>query len=137
MSNYITDEDLDILMNQGDITRDEAKKLLKKYLGDVVSCLLELNTNEEQLKKKDKDDIINPVSLETQNINEYRKIIDEKDRMYEYISKQKEETKKKEKLRSELLSENKSVDHLETPKLNNEDLYYLNMKGNFTSIKII
>ena len=42
--------------------------------------------------------------------------------MYKRISDEKEERKKNKK---------------GTPKLNNEELYYLSVKGNFTSIRVL
>lgn len=134
-NDYIGDEDINILIEQGNISRDRAKELLKKYHGDIVECLVNMNNvNKPEIKRE--DDEILPVSLEKENINKYRKIINEKENIYSYISGEKEK-KKKEKERHKLISENKSTDHLDTPKLNNEDLYYLNTKGNFTSIKIL
>lgn len=136
-NDYINDEDISILMEQGNISRDKAKELLKKYLGDIVECLININNVNKKKDIKKEDDEISPISLEKDNIDKYRNIIMEKETLYSYISEEKEKKKQLEKERYKLISENKPHAHLDTPKLNNEDLYYLKIKGNFTSIKIL
>ena len=128
MSNYIDEEDVKILMDQGNISREESKKLLKKYLGDIVKCLLQINNYEEKNNKNNKNnediknnenDEINDIAINDKNLLNYRNIIDEKEYMYKNISEKKEKNKKK------------------NVKLDNEELYYLSVKGNFTSIRVL
>lgn len=118
----IDEEDINIVIEQGDVSRLEAKKLLKKYNGDIVKCLLEINEGTEQNENISEEDEIEDVKINEQNLINYREIINEKENMYKRISDEKEERKKNKK---------------ETPKLNNEELYYLSVKGNFTSIRVL
>lgn len=149
MTKYITDEDINILTEQGNISREKAKHLLKKNYGDIVECLLELENDKNinnSLKQKPitketkeikdiKED--ETVILNTENINKYREIIQEKDKIYEEISNKKKERERKKQLREEAIKNGESVENFEEKKLTNEDIYKLQMKGNFTSIRIL
>ena len=122
MSNYIDEEDVKILMEQGNISREESKKLLKKYLGDIVECLLHVNKYIENKKGREKEleDKISEVKINDENLLNYRNIIDEKEKIYNTISENKEKNKNKKKVI-----------------LNNEEIYYSCIKGNFTSIRVL
>ena len=140
MNKYITDEDIDILIDQGNISREKAKVLLKKHRGDIVACLLELNDvipkeNISSNISDEKED--ETIILNQNNIKKYREIVQEKDNIYEELSNKKKERERKKLLIEENIKNNKPIVDLEDKKLTNEDMYNIHMKGNFTSIRII
>ena len=136
----ISEEDLSILMSQTSINRDKAKEILMKYNGDVVKSILSLEDNYclEENKKEKEDEIEKEVDLSNnENLVDYRNIVDVNDDIYNKVSEKKELEKKKQKEIQEKMDKGESVDHLLEKKLSIEELYYLQNKGNFTSIRIL
>ena len=102
------EEDLQILIDQTDMPRDLAKKLLIHKKGDLVESILEFenSTSLDQLKEKliledsevnhVNDDVEKPVDVSSrENLKEYREIVDEKDTIYNTLKKKNEEIKKR------------------------------------------
>lgn len=147
----VSEEDIQILIDQGNITREIAKKLIVFKGGDLVECILEIenhsNTQElekymedkyEEVKQKKHDEVEKDVDVSNRdNLSEYRNIIDEKDTIYNYKSEQKDKQKKKNKLIEEKREKGESVVDLLEEKLSNEDIYYSGKKGNFNNIRVL
>ena len=144
----ISEEDIQILLDQTQINRELAKKLIVYKRGDLVECILELEScsDLEELEKKidlghpsnQTDDIEPEVDVSNQdNLKEYRSIVDEKDTIYNYKAKLKEEQKKKNQEIEERRQKCESVDHLLEKKLCNESIYYTRKKGTFNNIKVL
>ena len=147
----VSEEDIQILIDQGNITREIAKKLIVFKGGDLVESILEIekhsNTQElekymeeeyKEVKQKKYDEVEKEVDVSNRdNLSEYRNIIDEKDTIYNYKSEQKEKQKKKNKLIEERREKGESVDDLLQEKLSNEDIYYSGKKGNFNNIRVL
>ena len=93
MSYKITNEDLDILISQTNISKEYAKKLLRKHKGDIVSSIINFESGEEDKisieEKNDNEEIVDVKNLK--NLAEYREIVDEKDTIY----KKKQDDKEK------------------------------------------
>lgn len=140
------EEDLQILIDQTDIPRDLAKKLLIHKKGDLVESILtvedavSLEALEELIQKEVEnrshvnDDMENPVDVSSQeNLKEYREIVDEKDVIYNTKKKQNEERKKKleeKNLKGE-------TDDIEDKPLCNESSYYATRNKNINCIKVL
>jgi hypothetical protein len=142
MSNIeITEEDIEILMSQTNINRDLAKELLIKNKGDIVECIVKLEKNEnvesETQENTNDDKVEEEVKLDQKNLRDYRKIVDNKDVIYNKKSEEKEERKRKQKLIQERQEKGESIDDLVEKHLSTEELYYLKNKGNLTSIRVL
>ena len=85
MSYQITNEDLDILISQTNISKELAKKLLRKHKGDIVSSIIDFESGiEEKISIEEKDDNEEIVDVKNlKNLAEYREIVDEKDTIYQ------------------------------------------------------
>ena len=133
MSNIeITEEDIEILMSQTNINRDLAKELLIKNKGDIVECIVKLEKNEINNENKESetqentndDKVEEEVRLDQKNLRDYRKIVDNKDVIYNKKSEEKEERKRKQKLIQERQEKGESIDDLVEKHLSTEELYY-------------
>ena len=129
MSNIeITEEDIEILMSQTNINRDLAKELLIKNKGDIVECIVKLEKNEnvesETQENTNDDKVEEEVKLDQKNLRDYRKIVDNKDVIYNKKSEEKEERKRKQKLIQERQEKGESIDDLVEKHLSTEELYY-------------
>lgn len=147
----MSEKDLEILIEQTNISRDIAKKLLLFKNGDVVESILEAEKYEDtdsllsfiekenNIQKNIKNDEVEKdvdLSLKS-NIEEYRNIVDCKDTMYNYKAQLKEKQKKKNKLIQERLDKGESIEDLEEKKLCNESIYYSFRNGNVNNIKVL
>ena len=103
------EEDLQILIDQTDMPRDLAKKLLIQKKGDLVESILEFENSisldqlKEKLIQEDSrvnhinDDVEKPVDVRSrENLKEYREIVDEKDTIYNTIKKKMKKEKKRQ-----------------------------------------
>ena len=108
------EQDLEILIEQTDIDKELAKKILLKYNGDIVNCIIDIQNTEnpydlikeENYEYNEEDDIDETeveVKMNKENLEEYRKIVDTKDVIYNKIKEEKEEKKKKNKEKQEKL----------------------------------
>ena len=139
------EEDLQILIEQTDIPRDLAKRLLIQKKGDLVESILEVNNHnnlddlEEYLKNEtDKivhvnDDVEKPVdtSIKT-NLDEYREIVDEKDVIYN--NKKKANEKRKKEAEEKLIKG--ETEETEKP-MCCESIYYSTRNNNINNIKVL
>ena len=144
--NKMSNEDIQILIDQTNINRDLAKKLLLYKGGDIVESILEIenNSNLEELEEKiskhkiyhhdDEEEKEVDTSIR-QNLVKYRDIVDEKDTIYNYKSEQKKKRKEKARLIQERKEKGESTEDLEEKKLCNEDLYYSFRKNNITVLR--
>ena len=73
------DEDINLLLKQIIISKNDAKSLLKKHNGDITKCILD---NYEFIEPK-KD--ITFEDKTSQKLYELRKILDEKDALFNQI----------------------------------------------------
>ena len=125
MSYQITNEDIDILVSQTNISKDLAKKLLKKHKGDIVSSIIAFESGEEdnnsEIEEKDDNEEIIDVKVQ-KNLTNYREIVDEKDTIYQ-TNKEKKENGKVETLQN----------------LCNEEKYFMKRKkeGNINVIHVL
>ena len=125
MSYQITNEDIDILVSQTNISEDLAKKLLKKHKGDIVSSIIAFETGEEdnnsELEEKEDNEEIIDVKIQ-KNLTNYREIVDEKDTIYQ-TNKDKKENGQTESLQN----------------LCNEEKYFMKRKkeGNINVIYVL
>ena len=139
------EEDLQILIEQTDIPRDLAKKLLIHKNGDLVESILEFNNynNLDELEvylKNENDKIVHvnddaekPVDTSIKsNLEEYREIVDEKDIIYNN-KKKANEKKKKEAQEKYLKGE---TEETEKP-MCNESIYYATRNNNINNIKVL
>ena len=144
----ITEEDIQILIDQTDIDKELAKKLLQHNRGDLVESIIQIQTNEipnfdkeKDYEYKEEDDIEEERHLVDtsvkKNLEEYRDIVDQKDVIYNQKSIEKEEKKKLQKKIEELKEQGKEYNHLLEKKPSNEELYYMTVKGNFNSILVL
>ena len=88
----ITDEDINIIISQGNITKNQAIELLRLHDGDIVNSIVYLQTQEfdlEKLKEEKKNQFIDEktdnfdVDTSSQaNLTKYREIVDDKDDIY-------------------------------------------------------
>jgi hypothetical protein len=161
--NNFSEEDVNILIDQTNISREVAKKLLIKYNGDIVDIILKFQTsdfdienidsinNEEskELKYNEDEEITDDfeVSLGDQKEHKkYREIIDSKDLIYDKIKKEKDKKKQKEKGKEEKRRDRERRQNLglevsdseeEEEKFSAEDIYYMSKKHNFNSFRIL
>lgn len=147
----MSEEDIQILLDQTNINRELAKELIIHKHGDVVECILEMEKHEnldsvremlvrekQNRKNKKYDEIEKEVDVSNrQNLEDYRDIVDAKDTIYNYKAQQKEEKKKKNKLIQERLEKGESIEDLEEKKMCNETIYYSFRKGNVNNIKVL
>lgn len=94
--NY-TQEDLEILKKETNLSDLEAEKLLKDCQGDVVDAILK-HQGDPIINNKDLSSNSNekPLTIHQQKIQELRNIVDQKDEMMEgIIQRQKEEKAEK------------------------------------------
>lgn len=124
MSYQITNEDIDILVSQTNISKDLAKKLLKKHKGDIVSSIIAFESGEEEkISIEEKDDNEEIIDVKVQkNLTNYREIVDEKDTIYQ-TNKDKKENGQTEPLQN----------------LCNEEKYFMKRKkeGNINVIRVL
>lgn len=88
----ITDEDINIIISQGNITKNQAIELLRLHDGDIVNSIVYLETQEfnlEKLKEEQKNQFVEEktdnfdVDTSSQaNLTKYREIVDDKDDIY-------------------------------------------------------
>ena len=144
----ITEEDIQILIDQTDIDKELAKKLLHHNRGDLVESIIQIQTNEipdfdkeKNYEYKEEDDTEEERHLVDttikENLEEYRDIVDQKDVIYNQKSIEKEEKKKLQKKIEELKEQGKEYNHLLEKKPCNEELYFMTVKGNFNSILVL
>lgn len=133
----ITDEDINILMTQGNITKIEARELLSLNNGNLVESIVTIqmgNFDLEKLREKkngyveeETDDFIVDTSKQ-ENLTKYREIVDSKDVIYNRKKQEKEEREKRIKEGKEEEETNFSI----------EELYKLKRGNNsFNSIKVL
>jgi hypothetical protein len=99
MTYKIFSEDIDILCSQTGIEKEKAKKMLVDMEGDIVKCILKIENldikNDINKDMEKNDDTEKKVDLDNEeNLKNYRKIVDEKDNIYQ---RKKEENDKKKK----------------------------------------
>lgn len=144
----ITEEDIQILIDQTGIDKELAKNILQHNRGDLVESIIQIQTSEipdfekeKEYQYKEENDIEEDRHLVDttvkENLEEYRDIVDQKDIIYNKKSIEKEEQKKLQKKIEELKEQGKEYDHLLEKKPCNEELYYLTVKGNFNSILVL
>lgn len=145
-SNQISEEDIKILIEQTGIEREIAKKILKDNKGDIVECIIKIETTDiiekynsdtKDIDIEDDDKVDDEVILSRENLKIYREIVDEKDIIYTKKADEKEEKKRKQKLIHEKQENGESIDDLVEKKISSEELYFLRNKGNLTSIQIL
>lgn len=104
MNYQITSEDIEIVCSQTSVSKEEAKRILKHNKSDIVQSILDIqnnNINYNKEKEQKNDDIEKDVDINNkENLKEYRKIVDEKDTIYQKMN---EEKKKKENNKEELV----------------------------------
>ena len=144
----ITEEDIQILIDQTGIEKELAKKLLQHNRGDLVESIIQIQTDEipdfekeKQFEYKEENDIeeerhVVDTSIK-ENLDEYRDILKNVSVIYNQKSNEKEEQKKLQKKIEELKEQGKEYEHLLQKKPCNEELYYLTVKGNFNSILVL
>ena len=102
MSN-ITDEDINILKNQGNISLKDASELLILNKGDLIKSLIQVQSenfdlnlikNKEVEYDEETDDFIVDTSKQD-NLVKYREIVDSKDEIYNKKKREKEEKERK------------------------------------------
>ena len=138
------EEDIQILIDQTELARDLAKKLLIFKKGDVVESILEyeklgssdkLNKFLQEEQKKiyhQNDEQEKPVDVsQRENLELYREIVDEKDTIYNTKKKNNDEKKKK------LQEAQEKGEQIEETPLSNEDIYYATRKENINCIKVL
>ena len=84
------------MISQTNISKETAKKLLRKHKGDIVSSIIDFESGiEEKISIEEKDDNEEIVDVKNlKNLAEYREIVDEKDTIYQ----KKQDDKEKEQL---------------------------------------
>ena len=142
----VNDDDIKILMEQTDIDKEMAKKLLIHNKGDLVESIIQIHNNEipdfnSKKEFNEEKDILTEEHIvdvtNNENLKEYREIVDEKDTIYNFKSNQKEKQKKLQKQIEELKEQGKEYEHLLEKKPDNEELYYMAMKGSLNSILVL
>jgi hypothetical protein len=130
----IKEEDIEILIEQTNIDRDNAKKLLIKHNGDIVECILETHNEEfisdeiKNIEKIENDDIEKDVDTsKKENLIDYRDIVDEKDTIY---------NKRSNKKFDKLENEKKGIKE-EIKKYDLESLYYSTKKSGINIVKVL
>lgn len=158
--NNFSEEDVNILMSQTNISREVAKKLLIKYNGEIVDIILKLQTTDfdienidnedsQELKYNEEEEITEDFEVLLGNQKEhkkYREIIDSKDLIYDKIKKDKDRKKQKEKEKEEKRKDRERRKNMglevsdseeEEEKFSAEDIYYMSKKNNFNSFRIL
>lgn len=138
------EEDIQILIDQTELPRDLAKKLLIFKKGDLVESILEyeklgssdkLNKFLQEEQKKiyhQNDEQEKPIDVsQRENLELYREIVDEKDTIYNTKKKNNDEKKKK------LQEAQERGEQIEETPLSNEDIYYSTRKENINYIKVL
>ena len=133
----ITDEDFNILMAQGNISKNEAKELLSLNDGNLVDSIVTIQTGNfdlEKLKKEkneyveeETDDFLVDTSKQ-ENLTKYREIVDSKDVIYNRKKQEKEDRERRIKEGKEEEETNFSI----------EEIYKLRRGNNtFNSIRVL
>lgn len=133
----ITDEDINILMAQGNISKNEAKELLSLNDGNLVDSIVTIQTGNfdlEKLKKEkneyveeETDDFLVDTSKQ-ENLTKYREIVDSKDVIYNRKKQEKEDRERRIKEGKEEEETNFSI----------EEIYKLRRGNNtFNSIRVL
>lgn len=142
----INNEDIEILIEQTGIDKDLAKKILLHNKGNLVESIIQIHNNElpdfdsQKVYTEEQDNLEKEIIIDTskiENLKEYREIVDEKDTIYNFKSNEKEKQKNLQKKIEELKEQGKEYEHLLQKKPDNEELYYMSMKGNLTSILVL
>ena len=98
MNYQITLEDIEIVCSQTSVSKEEAKRILKHNKSDIVQSILDIQNNTinyNKEKEQKNDDIENDIDTTNKdNLKEYRKIVDEKNTIYQKINEDKEKRKK-------------------------------------------
>ena len=133
----ITDDDINILISQGNITRKQALDLLSLYDGNIVDAIVYLQTEELNLEKlreekniftEEETDDFEVDTSKQENLSRYREIVDSKDEIY---NQKKIENEKKE----QRIKEGKQE---EETNFSIEELYKLKRgKNKFNSICVL
>ena len=159
--NNFSEEDVNILMEQTSISREDAKKLLIKYDGDVVDIIFKIQLgnldiknlinidNSKELKYNEDEEITDDFEVllgdQTEH-KKYREIVDSKDIIYDKIKKDKDKKKKKEKEKEDKKLDRERRKNMglevsdseeEEEKFSAEDIYYMSKKNNFNSFRIL
>ena len=98
MNYQITSEDIEIVCSQTSVSKEEAKRILKHNKSDIVQSILDIQNNninynkEKEIKNDDIEEEVDTTNKD--NLKEYRKIVDEKDTIYQKINEDKEKRKK-------------------------------------------
>jgi hypothetical protein len=133
----ITDEDINILMAQGNISKNEARELLSLNDGNLVDSIITIQSENFDLEKlrqmkneyveEETEDFLVDTSKQ-KNLTKYREIVDSKDVIYNRKKQEKEEREKRVK-------EGKEE---EVTKFSVEELYKLKRGNNtFNSIRVL
>lgn len=159
--NNFSEEDVNILMEQTSISREDAKKLLIKYDGDVVDIIVKLQLgdldiknlinidNSKELKYNMDEEITDDFEVllgDQIEHKKYREIVDSKDIIYDKIKKDKDKKKQKEKEKEDKKLDRERRKNMgldvsdseeEEEKFSAEDIYYMSKKNNFNSFRIL
>ena len=159
--NNFSEEDVNILMEQTSISREDAKKLLIKYDGDVVDIIVKLQLgdldiknlinidNSKELKYNMDEEITDDFEVllgDQIEHKKYREIVDSKDIIYDKIKKDKDNKKQKEKEKEDKKLDRERRKNMgldvsdseeEEEKFSAEDIYYMSKKNNFNSFRIL
>ena len=133
----ITDEDINILMAQGNISKNEARELPSLNDGNLVDSIITIQSENFDLEKlrqmkneyveEETEDFLVDTSKQ-KNLTKYREIVDSKDVIYNRKKQEKEEREKRVK-------EGKEE---EVTKFSVEELYKLKRGNNtFNSIRVL
>jgi NACalpha-BTF3-like transcription factor len=132
----ITDDDINILVAQGNITKKEATELLVLNNGDLVESIVTVQMGDFDLEKlrKEKNEYVeeetDDFTVDTskqENLTKYREIVDSKDIIYNRKKQEKEEKEKR-------IKEGKE----EETNFSIEELYKLKRGNNtFNSIRVL
>ena len=133
----ITDDDINILMAQGNISKNDARELLSLNDGNLVDSIVTIQTGNfdlEKLKKEkneyveeETDDFLVDTSKQ-ENLTKYREIVDSKDVIYNRKKQEKEDRERRIKEGKEEEETNFSI----------EEIYKLRRGNNtFNSIRVL
>ena len=133
----ITDEDINIITTQGNVSKTQAIDLLTLKDGDIVESLVYIQTQEFDLEKlkeeknkfvEEKTDNFLVDTSKQENLTRYREIVDSKDDIYNKKKIEKEEREQRIKEGKEEEKTNFSI----------EELYNLKRgKNKFNSICVL
>lgn len=133
----ITDEDINILMAQGNISKNDARELLSLNDGNLVDSIVTIQTGDFDLEKlrKEKNEYVEEETEDflvdtskQENLTKYREIVDSKDVIYNRKKQEKEDRERRIKEGKEEEKTNFSV----------EEIYKLRRGNNtFNSIRVL